>query len=159
MNLRSYFKDTQSAVPAGAPISPANIIGGGEFRKKGARVKNWKIRSYYIKDDHRLLYFDPMTKEPKGVIDVSDIELSIGPLENLQKSGCTNFSTEKGHSLYISSPTKNMELVFDTTKAAQKFCIQLLHATPNNRPNILVSPHPSLYSDFLFLTISAICEP
>jgi hypothetical protein len=158
MNLRSYFKETQST-RAGTPLSPAKIIGGGEFRKKGARIKNWKIRSYYIKDDHRLLYFDPMTKEPKGVIDVSEIELSIGPLENLQKSGCSNFSTETGHSLYISSPTKNMELVFDTTKAMQKFCIQLLTATPQNRPNILVSTLPSPVLLLTILFLSAICEP
>jgi hypothetical protein len=132
MNLRSYFKDTQNLRP-----SPSAIIGNGEFRKKGARVKNWKIRSYYIKDDQKLLYFDPLTKEPKGILDISDVELSIGPLENLNKSGCSNFSNEKGHSVYLSTPAKSMEIVFDTTRAAKNFCSQLLLVSAKNRTNIL----------------------
>lgn len=133
MNLRSYFKETQNT-----PLpSSVTILGTGEFRKKGARVKNWKIRSYYIKNDQKLLYFDPITKEPKGILDISDVELSIGPMENLQKSGCSNFSNEKGHSIYLSTPMKSMELVFDTTKAAKNFCSQLLLVSSRNRNQIL----------------------
>jgi hypothetical protein len=132
MNLRSYFKETQNLHP-----SSSAILGSGEFRKKGARVKNWKIRSYYIKDDQKLLYFDPVTKEPKGILDISDVELSIGPTENLNKSGCSNFSNEKGHSVYLSTPAKSMEIVFDTTRAAKNFCSQLLLVSSKNRTNIM----------------------
>ena len=141
MNLRSYFNDTKNN------SLPSQIIGCGEFRKKGSKIKNWKIRSYYIKNDRKLLYFDPLTKEPKGIFDISFVELSLGPIENLNKSGCSDFSVEVGHSIIMTSSSssfsslssnKHMELVFDTTKVLKNFCCQLIHASPNNRSNILV---------------------
>ncbi len=135
-SLRSYFNDSR-----GTSI-PSKIIGSGEFRKKGARVKNWKIRSYYVKDDRKLLYFDPLTKEPKGILDISFVEISIGPQDNLNKSGCSDFSIEVGHSIYLSTHGKNMEIVFDTTKGLKKFCHQLLQAAPTNRENIMVRISP-----------------
>lgn len=132
MNLRSYFTETKNN------NLPPKIIGSGEFRKKGSKIKNWKIRSYYIKNDRKLIYFDPITKEPKGIFDISFVELSNGPIDNLNKSGCSDFSIEIGHSIYMSSYNKSMELVFDTTKAAKNFVSQLIQAAPNNRSNILV---------------------
>lgn len=120
-SLRQYFQSAKDSNYSSV------ILGGGEFRKKGSKVKNWKIRSYYIKDDHRLLYFDPVTKEPKGVVDVSEVIISMGPRENLQKSGSSDFSCEVGYSIMLSllCESMNLELVFDTNKEAQKFVLLL----------------------------------
>jgi hypothetical protein len=132
-SLQIYFKKAKESNHSSV------ILGGGEFRKKGSNVKNWKIRSYYIKDDRKLLYFDPITKEPKGVVDVSEVIVSIGPKENLQKSGSSDFSCEVGFSFMLSllSESMNMEVVFDTKKEAQKFCLLLGYVATAS--NIIVS--------------------
>lgn len=129
--LKDYFKQSKEE----HPTSHIQIIGGGEFRKKGSNVKSWKIRSYYVKEDATLMYFDPITKEPKGVINVSEVAIIEGPKENLQASGCSDFSIEIGVSLILTilSESRKMEVVFDTLKEAQKFCLLLGYvATASN---------------------------
>lgn len=128
-SLQNYFKKAKENDHSSI------ILGGGEFRKKGSNIKNWKIRSYYIKDDKKMLYFDPISKEPKGVVDVTEVIVSVGPKENLQKSGSSDFSCEVGYSILLSllSESINMEVVFDTKKEAQKFCLLLGYvATASN---------------------------
>jgi hypothetical protein len=140
MSLRAYLKSKHSS----------EVIGGGEFRKKGSRIKSWKIRAYYIKDDGMLLYFDPVSKEPKGVFDIYNCTLSLGNVENLSKSGCKNFSVEAGHAFNLCNPSdpKVLELVFDTTKEAKKFCLLLSSgASTEAVPNLLVGDGNLDFSD------------
>ena len=151
-SLQTYFKKVNESTEASV------ILGGGEFRKKGANVKNWKIRSYYIKDDRKLLYFDPISKEPKGVVDVSEVIVSIGPKENLQKSGSSDFSSEVGYSIMISllCESINMELVFDSKKEVQKFCLLLGYVATAS--NVTVHLFNYTYFKFILCTITGFCQ-
>jgi hypothetical protein len=136
--LKEYFKASKED----HPHSHVQIIGGGEFRKKGSQVKSWKIRSYYIKEDGVLMYFDPVTKEPKGVIDITEVAITEGPLENLHTSGCSDFSLESGVSLILTifSESRKMEIVFDTLKEAQRFCLLVGYVATAS--NLLVGARP-----------------
>jgi hypothetical protein len=142
--LREYFKHSKED----HPHSHVQILGGGEFRKKGSQVKSWKIRSYYIKEDGMLLYFDPITKEPKGVIDVKEIAVIEGPAENLHASGCSDFSLETGISLTLTifSESRKMEIVFDTLKEAQRFCLLLSYVATASNIMVSLSHSPLAHS-------------
>jgi hypothetical protein len=148
--LKEYFRASKED----HPHSHVQIIGGGEFRKKGSQVKSWKIRSYYIKEDGVLMYFDPVTKEPKGVIDITEVAITEGPQENLHTSGCSDFSLESGVSLILTifSESRKMEIVFDTLNDAQRFCLLVGYvATASNllvRGRCLSSPTYSLQRIF-----------
>ena len=155
--LKEYFKASKEDHTHSH--SHVQIIGGGEFRKKGSQVKSWKIRSYYIKEDGVLMYFDPMTKEPKGVIDITEVALTEGPIENLHASGCLDFALENGISLMLTifNESRKMEIVFDSLKEAKRFCLLLSYvATASNllvrsiQSQTLLSSHlPLTRKDFV----------
>ena len=61
------------------------------------------------------------------VIDIKEIALRHGSVENLHASGCSDFSVEAGVSLLLTifSESSKMEIVFDTVAEAQRFCLLL----------------------------------
>ncbi len=111
--------------PEGQSIA---IVGEGFFFKNKAKnvISSWKKRSYKIRADAVLFYFEESTC--KGSVDLTEFELSLGNDKNLDKKSISNeISADSAvcvELLSISEETK-MELVFDSKASTDAFCMAL----------------------------------
>jgi hypothetical protein len=113
------------------------ILGGGQMRKRGSTLTKWTRRSYHIKADHKLLYYQYKTTIPKGIIDISEAEISLGRMKNIKRSGIK----ESGDAVSITilapqNKKQNFDLVFDSETEAKKFCFLIACASVSH--NVLV---------------------
>ena len=132
--LAEYLK--KSADPSYA----SKVIGGGIIFKKAQSKESWKKRTYYIKDDKKLLYFyyGGKAKPPLGMLDVTSSLLSIGPLDNIKKSGAlkdeaVSITTSLAHE----TPENNTKhFVFETVSEAKKFALMLAYTCRNSNVSV-----------------------
>jgi len=128
--LAEYLK--KSADPSYA----SKVIGGGIIFKKAQSKESWKKRTYYIKDDKKLLYFyyGGKAKPPLGMLDVTSSLLSIGPLDNIKKSGAmkdeaVSITTSLAHE---TTDNNTKHFVFETVSEAKKFALMLAYTCRNS---------------------------
>ena len=112
-------------------LQAPDVIGAGTFRKKGSRIRSWKLRTYEIHSDGQIVYSDPQTEEVKGTFDITTCELSTGPVENVEKSGL-----DRANAIPIivtsSVEKRGMEVVFDSLGDAKQFCMWIAKASKAN---------------------------
>lgn len=102
------------------------VLGEGEFWKKGQRVKNWKRRQYRIREDGLLFYFEAGKSKPKGGRDLSTVSLRIGRGTNLADSGAVDFSVEEAVPVELrfdEQANRFMEVVFDSVSTCRMFAL------------------------------------
>lgn len=147
--LKDQIESPQLSSPVASAATPTSTvafedadtegrIGSGNFRKKGANVKNWKVRKYIIKRDGTLLYLDPSNGALKGTLSCKIIELYKGNPKNIDESGCTILThndTGFALDLHIIDGSRKLEVVFDSVSDAQTF-VEFLRvvATSHNIP-------------------------
>ena len=119
-------------------------IGSGNFRKKGANVKNWKVRKYIIKRDGTLLYLDPSNGALKGTLSCKIIELYRGNATNIDDSGCTVLAeddTAFALDLHIIEGSRKLEIVFDSVSDAKTFVEFLGIVSSSHNITVSTSAH------------------
>ena len=125
MFRRSRIPSTKPGWPEGQGIA---IVGEGYFFKNNAKnvISSWKKRSYKIRADAVLFYFEDSTC--KGSVDLTEFELSLGNDKNLDKRSINSeLSADLAvclELLSLSEETK-MELVFDSKSSTDAFCMAL----------------------------------
>jgi hypothetical protein len=131
------------------PTYCSKVLGGGIIFKKAQSKDSWKKRTYYIKDDKKLLYFyyGGKAKPPLGMLDVTSSLLSIGPADNVKKSGALK---AEAVSITISlanesSDNNSKHLVFETVSEAKKFALMIAYASRNS--NVVVFAQMMDWSD------------
>lgn len=112
-------------------------VGNGVFWKKGSAFRTWKKRSYKIRTNGVLTYYDLKTESSKGTFKISKVKLSIGPIENVWDLEANGVSCDAiAVNIYSSDEMRTMELVFLSKVDVKTFCDTLLKASTEHNVKV-----------------------
>lgn len=129
--------------------SDAKVVVEGVLRKKSRDLKLWKSRQYEVRSDGILVTIHPHKRTPTDVFNVSYAIIKSGPIENVDNSGSSDFSTSSGVSLILDAVNcNNLDIVFDSNEDAENFCFAI--SSVSIAIDIYVRKRKSFVSNYIY---------
>lgn len=121
-----FWRKESTGKPAwGADDNSLEIVGEGYFWKKGTSIpRTWRRRSYKIRKDAVLFYFD--SGKLRGCLDVTDVQINTGSDKSHASISGLDIVSPIAAELFSIYDNITLELVFDGKESTDRFCMQLM---------------------------------